>query len=290
LSEIEFLTLYAKPDKKWTVVYAGSAQGTHILYLSELFPNVTFHLYDPSKFDNNLVNYAKTHENIKIFNELFLNETCQQYKNKEDVFFISDIRTVPSDTETMHERDEDGDTTSDADEASAEFEKEVSKNMAWQKEWVEIMQPVASMLKFRLPYKPGKTKYLDGKIYFQVWAGKTSSEGRLISEKPYRIIEYDNTDYEQCMFRLNLCDRAMDMGDEIEFRQPAPVINNYDVLAEEHILKEYIKTFKDSAGFPHPKDVPEMHKDISISLGQELKDRYINRKNIEFDVVLGNNK
>lgn len=34
------------------------------------------------------------------------------------------------------------------------------------------MNPAASMLKFRLPYEHGYTEYLDGRMYFQVWAGK----------------------------------------------------------------------------------------------------------------------
>lgn len=49
LSEIEFLTLYSEPGI--TVVYAGAAPGTHIGYLSRLFPEVSrFVLVDPSPF------------------------------------------------------------------------------------------------------------------------------------------------------------------------------------------------------------------------------------------------
>jgi hypothetical protein len=108
LSEIEFLTLYtlskSKPSKKseksneskkWIVVYAGAADGRHDIYLSTLFHNCEFHLYDPATFDKNLVEYATTHNNIKIFNEYFTDEIAASYKDKENILFICDIRTVP---------------------------------------------------------------------------------------------------------------------------------------------------------------------------------------------------
>ena len=50
LSEIEFLTMVG-PDESIegaTVVYAGAAPGTHVEYLSSLFPSVRFVLVDPA--------------------------------------------------------------------------------------------------------------------------------------------------------------------------------------------------------------------------------------------------
>ena len=31
-------------------VYVGAAPGTHITFLCEMFPRITFHLYDPRDF------------------------------------------------------------------------------------------------------------------------------------------------------------------------------------------------------------------------------------------------
>lgn len=281
LSEIEFLTLYAPADKKWLVVYAGAADGKHDIYLASLFPNCEFHLYDPARFDRNLVEFSKTHDNIKIFNEYFTNEVCEKYKNKNNILFISDIRTVSNKQKNINKNNE-FDTSGDE-----EWDKEIEENMNWQKEWINIIQPEAFMVKFRLSYSPGKTEYYDGKIYFQVWAGSTSTEGRLIAQKPYNMKEYNNEDYEQCMFKLNVCDRANEWN-EIPFPYPSPVLNNYDVLAEEHILAEYIKEFKNAPDFPHPKNIFDMKKDIDENLGMELKEKYIKEKIRELSIIMPN--
>jgi fibrillarin-like rRNA methylase len=48
MSEVEFLMLYA--EEGTTVVYAGAAPGTHISFLSRMFPEVSFVLIDPAEF------------------------------------------------------------------------------------------------------------------------------------------------------------------------------------------------------------------------------------------------
>jgi hypothetical protein len=50
LSEIEFLTDWAPLDRDSIVVYAGAAPGTHIAFLAEMFPRLSFVLVDPSEF------------------------------------------------------------------------------------------------------------------------------------------------------------------------------------------------------------------------------------------------
>src|SRR5271170_7957656 len=47
LNEIEFLTVYG--DRSDTIIYIGAADGLHLEYLSKLFPNHNFILYDPLK-------------------------------------------------------------------------------------------------------------------------------------------------------------------------------------------------------------------------------------------------
>jgi hypothetical protein len=154
---------------------------------------------------------------------------------------------------------------------SVELDKNVVENMEWQKNWVILMQPVASMLKFRLPYSPGKTQYLDGKIYFQIWAGNTSSEGRLISERPYKIIEYDNSDYDNCMFYLNYCQRNAEKYD----KDGVPI--NYDWKGERYILQEYIKNSKNDK----IDKIDKMINDIDKALGSTLKNKYRIQKELE---------
>ena len=50
MSELEFLLLYARKDDVQQVVYAGAAPGKHTNYLSQLFPQLRFHLVDPARF------------------------------------------------------------------------------------------------------------------------------------------------------------------------------------------------------------------------------------------------
>jgi hypothetical protein len=71
VSEIEFLTEFGFPYCH--VVYAGAASGTHIKQLSEMFPDVTFHLYDPSPFT------VLPTERIRIHNELFTDEIARTF-------------------------------------------------------------------------------------------------------------------------------------------------------------------------------------------------------------------
>ncbi len=71
VSEIEFLTEFGFPYCH--VVYAGAASGTHIKQLSDMFPDVTFHLYDPSPFT------VLPTERIRIHNELFTDEIARSF-------------------------------------------------------------------------------------------------------------------------------------------------------------------------------------------------------------------
>ena len=41
------------------------------------------------------------------------------------------------------------------------------QDMAWQREWHEVMVPKAGMHKFRLPWAAGLTEYLDGEVSTQ---------------------------------------------------------------------------------------------------------------------------
>ena len=149
LSEIRFITKYGHLSDN--IIYAGSAPGHHIKYLSLLFPKHIFYLYDPNPFKINETS------NIKIFNEYFTkklsNEITNKFKNN-NFLFISDIRTA--DYRHM---------------THIENEKCIDKDNQWQYEWIKIMKPIVSMIKFRLPYPDvikGSTKYFKG-IYVTVF-------------------------------------------------------------------------------------------------------------------------
>ena len=69
MSEIEFLTLYSSSSQM--VVYAGAAPGTHIAFLSDMFPHLHFYCVDPAPFT------VKETEKITTVQALFTDEMAQ---------------------------------------------------------------------------------------------------------------------------------------------------------------------------------------------------------------------
>ena len=160
MSEIEFLTLEAK--KNTVVIYAGAAPGNHTNYLAAMFPEVIkWILVDPAPFE------TKETPTIEIINDFYTDklaiEQAKVYSNNPSfhLLFICDIRSMDF---SMPDEDK---------------ERRVVIDMEAQKKWVELLNPSCSMLKFRLPYQSGITNYLDGKIFYPVWGGRTTTETRL---------------------------------------------------------------------------------------------------------------
>jgi hypothetical protein len=229
LSEISFLTLFLK-SKNPIVVYAGAAPGDHIPILSDLFPEIEFHLYDPSPFK------IKENTKIKIYNQLFLDEDALKWSNKDNIYFISDIRTADYHTLTAEENEE-----------------EIINNMNMQKRWFEIINPVHALLKFRLPYaleqiskKYGPNiEYLDGYVFFQAFAGQSSTETRFVPMKDTRKL-WNFKKYESQMFYFNSVIREKARyfnpfyGDETSIFGEGHV-NDYDDRYMAQVIIDYLK-------------------------------------------------
>jgi hypothetical protein len=67
---------------------------------------------------------------------------------------------------------------------SDEVEATVAADMAAQSRWVSVLRPLASLLKFRLPWAEGSTEYLAGAVALPIWAPPTTTESRLIVPSP----------------------------------------------------------------------------------------------------------
>ncbi len=236
LSEVEFLTLAIKecPDKELWFVYAGSAPGNHLIYLSELFPKIHFELYDPNDF------VVKDTDMIKTHKSLFTDEDAKLWANSgKTVIFGSNIRSSPATQET------------------------ILRIMQMQLNWWKIINPELSMFKFRLPWEPGKTEYPDGDIYIQAYPGPSSSETRLICKKDAKLRQYDNTEYEDACFYHNTVSRTHDYTDFTGI-----VLDRcYDCASYEHIMREYMtisdKTGSSKAGLSFEDLVYEVEKEIT---------------------------
>jgi hypothetical protein len=221
LNEIEFLTNYS--FKNATVVYVGSAPGTHIPLLVDLFPALKFHLYDPRPHAPSLVK----HERVKVFEERFTDLVAKHYRGQH-VLFLSDIRTG-----------------TDNDD-KPEFEKAVKQDMSDQLRWHQLMQPFRSNLKFRLPwYDDEKTTFVypDGLVYLPVWGRLTTTEARFVPLTD-KLHEWNSVKYNAQMFHFNLQrPRYYDHG--------MKSCHCYDCAAEIQILRQYL-LFKQNPG-----DVPD---------------------------------
>ena len=207
MNEIEFLTMYGRPGR--TVVYAGSAPGTHTEYMSRvLFPEMKMVLVDPRAFD------AKTNERITVRQEFFTDDLAREFAG-QDVLFISDIRTEPNDDEHC------------------------AADMAAQMRWHCIMHPAASMFKFRLPWTAGQTEYLAGAVSMQPYGHPQTTETRLIvsAEDGMQMRMWDNKKYEQQCFFFNTVTRLAPHPHRIK---GAGLNSSWDCAAEVHILREYL--------------------------------------------------
>ena len=243
-------------EKTIYAIYAGAAPGTHILYLSKLFPLIHFELYDPRAFSPNLL---KNTEKIKTHMQYFTDETANQWKSEDHpdkiLLFISDIRT--GDTETQ---------------SSKMVEERVSIDHDWQKNWYNIISPEYSMFKFRLPWVIGETEYMDGDIYIQPYPPVTSTETRLIVSKNAKNKLYDNKKYEEQLFHFNTSIRPLQFNNilfNVSKNKKHGLTNNYDGASEVYILENYLEFIKDNLK-DNLKDkicnmINEISRELSVS-------------------------
>ena len=240
LSEVELFCM-TNPKQNYTVVYAGAAPGLHIPLLAQMFPCITFHLYDPQPFG------IMETEQIILHQCYFTDEVAQLFVDTENLIFVCDIRCTTG-------------------------EVEVWNDMLSQQRWHNIMRPELTSLKFRLPWvKEGKdpiVHYLDGAIHLPVWGRTSTTECRLVIEKQRHEGQrpYDCHIYEQEMSFFNRITRPS--------VHESPVRGNvfdgcYDCFAEIRILQAYLL-----GGFSprwQATSVASMSNVISCRLGRGIR-------------------
>lgn len=262
MSELWFLTQYGDLGK--TIVYAGSAPGTHTPFLSHLFPTHKFILVDPSNFDmrymdgqesvtieTETTNYVKNDNTIRAIQGYFDDELATSIAQQhDDILFISDIRTA--DTKTQDQE---------------MIELMVYKDNIKQKDWINIMKPKKSLLKFRCPYpdrEHGKKNLVmfDGDIYIQPWAGPTSTETRLIPYDSLIEVEFDNLKYEEQLCYHNDVVRRASYSQPIKGGQGFD--DRWDVSAEVVILYDFLTKFPEFySGLSDFEKIKKFSYDIS---------------------------
>ncbi len=179
LSEFWFLSKYSSYAN--TIIYVGSADGQHISLLAELFPKLHFYLYDPRPFHKSLNGIV----NITIKNQFFDITDAQFYHGIQNLLFISDIRS------------------GDPKDKEKDFSLAVRTDMQNQMNWVQIIKPYCSMLKFCLPYSNGSTLYLAGQLRYGIFATQSGTEMRLIVRDTNEMKLYDHKLIEERCYYFN---------------------------------------------------------------------------------------
>jgi len=257
---LQFLNIFWDPEKVPIpkLVYAGAAPGINIPIVSMLYPEVEFHLYDPSEFK------IKETDKIKIHQEYFTDDVARQWANRDDVYFESDIRTI-----TMKK----GMNLDD-------HEKVIVENMNMQMNWYNIIKPVFGHLKFRLPFtggnRPTKINYLYGYVFKQPWAPEVSIETRLVPLPNHGIVEWDTATYQNQMFYHNTEIRSKikyynPFGVGINNKTPIDgpeLLNDWDSVTEAMIIASYLK--KRTGNFT-PEQVNSISRLLTAKINEGLK-------------------
>ncbi len=101
--------------------------------------------------------------------------------------FISEVRIGPS-------------TKRESEQAQKD---RIHRDMISQQDWHVILQPIFSILKFRLPWNGSNASYLNGIIYLPVYGKVLTREARICVQKGTRVGDYDNKLYEGQMAYIN---------------------------------------------------------------------------------------
>jgi hypothetical protein len=254
LSEIQFLTnicikLNIKKLNNYVIIYIGSADGTHLPILFDMFPELEWHLYDPNPFSKYVKKYGKN--KVFIYNEYFTNETIKKIKKtiNKKILFISDIRVTPKDEQVM-------------------------KDMKDQGKWGLELNADFMLLKFRLPYNEPNTYkplnindldfnknfinnydfiandciYLKGIMYLQLYHPTYSTELRLFVEKnknnKYDLDNYNYIDIENKLFNYNSEIRGILNNEDYVFLNLIPGYDtSIECVLEYNIIEKYYNYF-----------------------------------------------
>lgn len=236
LALIQFLTYYWDPEKipHPQIVYAGAAPGKNILLAMALFPGCQWHLYDPSPIK------IQPREDVHIYQQLFLDEDARRWSGRNDVFFLSDIRSIGRENVLPHD-----------------YEAGIWKDMINQQNWVKMIKPVKAQLKFRLPYAgrgfPNQLNYLNGVLYHGIWAPQSSTESRLVpnddlQETTWLIDQYENLSFyfnNQTRETFRYQNPFYTLNDYRAYSpiHPPDLTNDYDSRAETQVWINYLNKF-----------------------------------------------
>lgn len=221
-----FLTKYAKDGD--ICVYIGSAPGDNILAIAEIFPTLTFRLYDPKKTKQTNLKNVIIVTNEKGDGSKFTNLTIKElFPEKNRILLFSDIRNT----------DNKGNIT----------EVIVHSDLEIQKEWVKDLQPKAFCLKFRIPYVDSKKvkttsiSYFDGFGLLQPYSPQTTTEIRLMNSGVPKMITWGLNEHENKMFYINTILREWAFYENVD-NDVIGGDNCFDCALETFLCKSFLES------------------------------------------------
>lgn len=166
-----------------TLIYAGASPGIHLPLLMRMFRGLRFVLIDPHRSA-----VGRGSRRVRILRTCMTDDLAhhlaQQYG--ERLLFVSDVRVAGPRNETD-------------DEHQARIERDMHAQMRWH----GILNPRASLLKFRLPWNRPFTEYLDGTLFLPIYGKRLTHEARLFVPRGAGTMQYDNQKYQRQMAYFN---------------------------------------------------------------------------------------
>lgn len=253
LSEVQVLLKYyeTKPKAHPIMLYIGAAEGFHLTTLSKMFPGVRFILYDGSlmykalhKSDKFEVHDGSTpiepidkDDPDSVNDGFFTIRKCKRLAktiNSDNLIFISDIRLT---------------------ETPETFEQGVLRDLRLQEEWMKILKPKLSLVKFRLPWLQEDLTYFTGDIFYGIWPPPASTETRLLIQqkdviqnntKVYDFYDYEGLLYYHNKYRRTFCQEWVPKLFEKYIVRQNIYCSCYDCIAELNVLYHYSIIMKKS--------------------------------------------
>ena len=254
LSEVQVLLKYyeTKPKEHPVMLYIGAAEGFHLTTLSKMFPGVRFILYDGAlmykalhKSDKFEVHDGSTpiepidkDDPDSVNDGFFTIRKCKRLATKlagNNLIFISDIRLT---------------------ETEDTFEQGVLRDLRLQEEWMRILKPNMSLVKFRLPWLQKDLTYFTGDIFYGIWPPPASTETRLLIQqkdiiknntKVYNFYDYEGLLYYHNKYRRTFCQEWVPkLFEKYITRQTNLYCSCYDCIAELNVLYQYSIIMKKS--------------------------------------------
>ena len=251
LTEIEFLTNFGLEDQ-YLVIYVGAAPGIYMEYLSSLFPDLRFRLFDTKKFA------LRPTSKIEVRPEPFSDQIAKRYgAEKKKILFICNVRTFN-------------------DKANPDLL--LVEDMQTQRNWCELLQPHASLLNFRPLVREEKMKYLQGDLIIEPWASKRTTECRLVVMKNAKSTSYNTRKFVDAMQHFHYVDRLMYYENDMDHVETEGLDHCYDCRAEIFILNEYLgKGRKFPSNMSIRKEIARMSQEISVKIEDPSRPQFLAR-------------